>query len=566
MNGILMMVIAIVVLGGAYLLYGRYLQNKWGIDPNAKTPAYELQDGVDYVPADTNVVFGHQFASIAGAGPINGPIQAAVFGWLPVLLWLLVGGVFFGAVQDFASMYASVKNKGRTIGYIIEEYIGKLGKKLFLLFCWLFCILVVAAFADVVAGTFNGFTVPEVAGQAVEKISANGAVAMTSILFIFEAVALGMILKYAKLNKWVNTVIAIAMLVVAVVIGLNFPVYLTRETWHLFIFAYIFIASVVPVWALLQPRDYLNSYLLIFMIVGAVVGIFVSNPSCNLQAFTSFNVDGQYMFPILFVTIACGAVSGFHSLVSSGTASKQIKNEKNMLPVSFGAMLMESMLGVIALIAVASFAKGEAAAQGLTTQPQIFAGAIANFLSAVGLPHNLVFTLINLAVSAFALTSLDSVARIGRLSFQEFFLDEGVTDDNMTPFQKVVTNKYFATVITLVLAFLLAKVGYAEIWPLFGSANQLLSVLALVACAVFLKKTKRQGWMLWVPMFFMMAVTFTALGMTIYKLSGAFAATGLSLGNTLQLIFAVLLLILGVIVAVQGVKKLFEKNEEKEVA
>ena len=566
MNGILMMVIAIVVLGGAYLLYGRYLQNKWGIDPNAKTPAYELQDGVDYVPADTNVVFGHQFASIAGAGPINGPIQAAVFGWLPVLLWLLVGGVFFGAVQDFASMYASVKNKGRTIGYIIEEYIGKLGKKLFLLFCWLFCILVVAAFADVVAGTFNGFTVPEVAGQAVEKISANGAVAMTSILFIFEAVALGMILKYAKLNKWVNTVIAIAMLVVAVVIGLNFPVYLTRETWHLFIFAYIFIASVVPVWALLQPRDYLNSYLLIFMIVGAVVGIFVSNPSCNLHAFTSFNVDGQYMFPILFVTIACGAVSGFHSLVSSGTASKQIKNEKNMLPVSFGAMLMESMLGVIALIAVASFAKGEAAAQGLTTQPQIFAGAIANFLSAVGLPHNLVFTLINLAVSAFALTSLDSVARIGRLSFQEFFLDEGVTDDNMTPFQKVVTNKYFATVITLVLAFLLAKVGYAEIWPLFGSANQLLSVLALVACAVFLKKTKRQGWMLWVPMFFMMAVTFTALGMTIYKLSGAFATTGLSLGNTLQLIFAVLLLILGVIVAVQGVKKLFEKNEEKEVA
>ena len=566
MNGILMMVIAIVVLGGAYLLYGRYLQNKWGIDPNAKTPAYELQDGVDYVPADTNVVFGHQFASIAGAGPINGPIQAAVFGWLPVLLWLLVGGVFFGAVQDFASMYASVKNKGRTIGYIIEEYIGKLGKKLFLLFCWLFCILVVAAFADVVAGTFNGFTVPEVAGQAVEKISANGAVAMTSILFIFEAVALGMILKYAKLNEWVNTVIAIAMLVTAVVIGLNFPVYLTRETWHLFIFAYIFIASVVPVWALLQPRDYLNSYLLIFMIVGAVVGIFVSNPSCNLQAFTSFNVDGQYMFPILFVTIACGAVSGFHSLVSSGTASKQIKNEKNMLPVSFGAMLMESMLGVIALIAVASFAKGEAAAQGLTTQPQIFAGAIANFLSAVGLPHNLVFTLINLAVSAFALTSLDSVARTGRLSFQEFFLDEGVTDDNMTPFQKVVTNKYFATVITLVLAFLLAKVGYAEIWPLFGSANQLLSVLALVACAVFLKKTKRQGWMLWVPMFFMMAVTFTALGMTIYKLSGAFATTGLSLGNTLQLIFAVLLLILGVIVAVQGVKKLFEKNEEKEVA
>ena len=558
MNGITMMIIAIVVLGGAYLLYGRYLQNKWGIDPKAKTPAYEMEDGVDYVPADTNVVFGHQFASIAGAGPINGPIQAAIFGWLPVLLWILIGGVFFGAVQDFASMYASVKNKGRTIGYIIEAYIGK---KLFLLFCWLFCILVVAAFADVVAGTFNGFAVND--AGTVTKVAANGAVATTSMLFIFEAVALGFFLKYTKFNKWVNTAVAILLLVAAIVLGLNFPMYVSLGTWHIIIFVYILIASVAPVWALLQPRDYLNSYLLIFMIVGAVIGVFVANPSCNLKAFTSFNVDGQYMFPILFVTIACGAVSGFHSLVSSGTASKQIKNEKNMLPVSFGAMLMESMLAIIALIAVASFADGEAAAQGLTTQPQIFAGAIANFLSVVGLPHSLVFTLINLAVSAFALTSLDSVARVGRLSFQEFFLDSDTDEENMSPFLKVVTNKYFATVITLVLAYMLTKVGYAEIWPLFGSANQLLSVLALVACAVFLKKTKRQGCMLWIPMVFMMAVTFTALGMTITKLSKALVTTGLDLGNTLQLVFAVLLLILGVLVAIQGVKKLLEKTDDK---
>ena len=557
MSGILMMVIAIVVLGGAYLLYGRYLQNKWGIDPNAKTPAYEMEDGVDYVPADTNVVFGHQFASIAGAGPINGPIQAAIFGWLPVLLWILIGGVFFGAVQDFASMYASVKNKGRTIGYIIEEYIGKLGKKLFLLFCWLFCILVVAAFADVVAGTFNGFAADK-AGE-VTKVVANG------------AVALGFFLKYSKFNKWINTLVAIALLIVAIALGLNFPMYLNLGVWHIIIFVYILIASVTPVWALLQPRDYLNSYLLIFMIVGAVIGVFVANPACNLDAFTAFaipdaNGNPQYLFPILFVTIACGAVSGFHSLVSSGTASKQIKNEKNMLPVSFGAMLMESMLAILALIAVASFGKGEAAAQGLTTQPQIFAGAIANFLTVIGLPHSLVFTLINLAVSAFALTSLDSVARVGRLSFQEFWLDSDTDDDNMSPFVKLMTNKYFATIITLVLAYMLTKVGYAEIWPLFGSANQLLSVLALVACAVFLKKTKRQGCMLWIPMVFMMAVTFTALGMTIYKLTKALFSVGLDLGNSLQLIFAVLLLILGVLVAIQGVKKLCEKSKDEKAA
>lgn len=550
MSGVLMMIIAIIVLGGGYLLYGRWLAKTWGIDPEAKTPAYEMQDGVDYEPADTAIVFGHQFASIAGAGPINGPIQAAVFGWVPVLLWILVGGLFFGAVQDFSAMYASVKNKGRTIGYIIEAYIGKIGKKLFLLFTWLFCILVVAAFADVVAGTFNGFNAEG------GHIASNGSVATTSMLFIIEAVALGCLLRFTKLNKWVNTAIAIALLIVGVAIGLNAPIYISTNLWHIIVFIYILIASVVPVWALLQPRDYLNSYLLVFMIVSSVVGVLVTNPSINLPAFTSFYVEGTgNMFPILFVTIACGAVSGFHSLVSSGTSSKQIKNEKNMLPISFGAMLMESMLAVIALIAVASFATGAAAEAGYTTPAQIFAGGVANFLAQMGLPHSVVFTLINLAVSAFALTSLDSVARIGRLSFQELFLDASIEDDNMEGWRKVLTNKYFATVITLFFAYLLAKAGYKNIWPLFGSANQLLSALSLIACAVFFKKTKRKGWMLWVPMIVMLAVTLTALVQKIIALVGDPTP-----GNILQLVFAIALFVLGVIVALLGLKRLGEKE------
>lgn len=550
MNGVLMMIIAIIVLGGGYLIYGRWLAKTWGIDPDAKTPAYEMQDGVDYEPADTAIVFGHQFASIAGAGPINGPIQAAVFGWVPVLLWVLVGGLFFGAVQDFSAMYASVKNKGRTIGYIIEAYIGRIGKKLFLLFTWLFCILVVAAFADVVAGTFNGFNAEG------GHIVSNGSVATTSMLFIIEAVALGCLLRFTKLNKWVNTAIAIALLVVGVAIGLNAPIYVSTSAWHIIVFIYILIASVVPVWALLQPRDYLNSYLLVFMIVASVVGVLVTNPSINLPAFTSFYVEGTgNMFPILFVTIACGAVSGFHSLVSSGTSSKQIRNEKNMLPVSFGAMLLESMLAVIALIAVASFATGAAAEAGYTTPAQIFAGGVANFLAQIGLPHSVVFTLINLAVSAFALTSLDSVARIGRLSFQELFLDASIEDENMEGWRKVVTNKYFATIITLFFAYLLAKAGYKNIWPLFGSANQLLSALSLIACAVFFKKTNRKGWMLWVPMIVMLAVTLTALIQKIIALVG-----DLTPGNILQLVFAIALFVLGVIVALLGLKRLGEKD------
>ena len=575
MNGLFIMIIAIVVLLAAYLIYGRYLARTWGIDPKAKTPAYELEDGVDYVPADTNVVFGHQFASIAGAAAINGPIQASVFGWIPVLLWILLGGVFFGAVQDFAAMYASVKNKGRTIGYIIESYIGKTGKKLFLLFCWLFSILVVAAFVDIVAGTFNGFQ----AGSdgVITPIRANGSVATTSMIFIVEAVALGFLLRYGKLHKWGNTAVAIVMLVAAVILGLRLPLYISLNNWHLLVFVYVLIASVAPIWALLQPRDYLNSYLLIAMIVAAVIGVFAARPEVNLPAFSGFTVNGQTLFPFLFVTIACGAVSGFHSLVSSGTASKQIKNEKSMLPVSFGAMLMESMLAVIALIAVASFSSSaETAALGYTTPSQIFAGGVSNFLAVMNLPQDVVYTLINLAVSAFALTSLDSVARVGRLSFQELFQDESVRPEEMSLVRRVLTNKYFATILTLVLAFFLTQVGYDSIWPLFGASNQLLSALAFLACAVFLKHTKRKSFMLWIPLFTMIAVTFSALALTIWNLGSGIVGgsyqwiagmtvtvNGASVltawGAGIQLLFAVLILALGVVVVIQGIRKLLAK-------
>ena len=555
-----MMILAVVVLGGAYLVYGRYLAKKWGINPDSKTPAYEMEDGVDYVPADTNVVFGHQFASIAGAGPINGPIQAAMFGWLPVMLWILLGGVFFGAVQDFASMYASVKNKGRSIGYIIELYIGKLGKRLFLLFTWLFSILVVAAFADIVAGTFNGFD----ANGA--TVTANGAVATTSLLFIVFAVGLGFYLKYTRFPKMLNTLFAIALLVLAVGLGLAFPIYVPQSAWLIFVFIYVIIACVTPVWALLQPRDYLNSYLLIAMIVGSVLGICVYNPSMNLPSFTAFKLTAangsvSYLFPALFVTIACGAVSGFHSLVASGTASKQIKNEKNMLPVSFGAMLLESLLAITALIAAGFVATQEGLPAG--TPPQLFAQAISIFLTSLGLPESVCYTLITLAISAFALTSLDSVARVGRIAFQEFFTDDSIAPEDQSPLNKVLTNKYFATILTLLLCYALSRAGYASIWPLFGSANQLLSALALIACAVFLKKTKRQGAMLWGPMVIMLGVTFTALVLKITELVNALSGQFV-FGNALQLVFAVLLLILGVIVAFEGIKKLIGKDETSE--
>ncbi|MDR2445404.1 MAG: carbon starvation protein A [Spirochaetaceae bacterium] len=553
MNGLAILLIAAVALVAAYFVYGRFLERKWGIDPNKKTPAYEFEDGVDYVPAKPSVVFGHEFASIAGAGPINGPILAAPFGWLPVLLWILFGGVFFGAVQDFAAMYASVKNKGKTIGYIIEQYIGKTGKRLFLLFVWLFSILVVAAFADIVAGTFAGFN-----AQGAE-IEANAAVATTSLMFILFAVIMGLFIKKAQPTGVVSGAAAVLSLIICVSLGMAFPIYVSKTFWLYLVFAYVFIASITPVWLLLQPRDYLNSFLLIAMIAAAFVGVVFDMPAMNIPVFTGFKVGNNYLFPILFVTVACGAVSGFHSLVASGTASKQVENERHILPISFGAMLVECLLAVISLITVGAITIGGKLPDGVVTPPQIFATAIAGFLTRLGLPESIIFTLITLAVSAFALTSLDSVARVGRLAFQELFTEDS---GKQSPLSKLLSNKHIATLLTLIFGYLLAIIGYATIWPLFGAANQLLAALALISCAVFLKKTKRQGAMLWAPMFIMLAVTFTALVFTIKNKGGLLLGGGFKFeADGLQLVFAILLLILGIMVAVSGIKKLAEKSQ-----
>lgn len=545
MNGIVLLIISSICLVAAYLVYGRWLAKIWGIDPRRETPAHELNDGVDYVPTKKGVVFGHEFASIAGAGPINGPIIAAMFGWVPVLLWILIGGIFIGAVQDFASIYASVKNKGRTIGYVIEQYIGKTGKKLFLLFVWLFSILVVAAFADIVAGTFNGFSAD--GGQ----IAANASVASTSILFIIAAVALGFFIRKKPEGK-ASAFLAVALLVGCIAAGLAFPVFMPKMFWLYFVFAYIFVASVAPVWALLQPRDYLNSFLLIAMMVCAFLGVIIANPTVNIAPFTGFEVNGSYLFPMLFVTVACGAVSGFHSLVASGTASKQIDNERDMLPVSFGAMLLECLLAVLALIAVGALAVGGKMPEG--TPPVIFANAISGFLAGLGLPENVVYTLITLSISAFAMTSLDSVSRVGRLAFQEFFTED--SGSKPSPLIAVLTNKYFATAATLFMGYLLALRGYQNIWPLFGSANQLLAALALIACAVFLKKTDRPNNMLYIPLGFMLVATFSALIISIINLLRKLPDTFAPASDGVQLLFAVLLLALGVAVAAQGVQKL----------
>jgi len=505
MNGLVIVLIGIVALSAGYLLYGRWLAKKWGIDPKAKTPAYTHEDGQDYVPSSKFTVFSHQFSSIAGAGPVTGPILASVFGWVPVLLWLIIGGLFFGAVQDFGALYASVKNEGKSMGMIIEKYIGKTGRKLFMLFCWLFTLLVIAAFTDMVAGTFNG-----VGLDSAETAYANSAAASISMLFIVVAVIFGVIQKHVgKMNEWVKAVVAIALLVAMFAVGMKLPIYASKTAWIYIIMAYLFLASVLPMWLLMQPRDYMTTFMLLGMIIGAVVGVVVAHPQMQLNAFNGFNVNGSGLFPTLFVTIACGAVSGFHSLVSSGTSSKTVSNEKDMPMIGYGAMVVESLLGIVALVVVGAVAVGGTKPEG--TPFAIFSSGVAGFLEKLGVPVQVATVFMTMCVSALALTSLDSVARIGRMSFQELFYGESTDPKQMTPAQRVLTNKYFATVITLFFGYLLTLGGYSNVWPLFGSANQLLAAMVLIALAVFLKTTGRTGWTLYIPMFVMLAVTFTAL-------------------------------------------------------
>ena len=576
MNTLVIVLIAAVCLLCGYTLYGRWLANKWGIDPTAKTPAYTHEDGKDYVPTNGWTVFSHQFSSIAGAGPVTGAIQAAAFGWLPVLLWVLLGGIFFGAVTDFGALYASVKNEGKSMGLLIEKYIGKLGRKLFLLFCWLFCGIVIAAFADMVAGTFNAYTVADGVTSLSTAAQTNGAAGMVSIMFMVFAVVFGLIQKKYSFSGWKEAALGIVFIVLSFAVGANFPLVLNKAAWSYITFVYIFFAAVLPMWMMKQPRDYMTTFMFIGMIAGAAVGLLVAHPSMNLPVFTGFN-NGKLgtMFPILFVTVACGAVSGFHSLVSSGTSSKTVENEKDMLKVGYGAMVLESLLAVLALcVAGAAAAADGTPAAG--TPFQVFSTGVAGFFEMFGVPVYAATVFMTMCVSALALTSLDAVARIGRMSFQELFSVDDMA--HAEGWRKLLCNTYFSTFVTLAFGFLLTQIGYANIWPLFGSANQLLSALVLVTLCVFLKVTGRSNKMLFPPLVIMLCVTFTALVQRLLAMVKAIrtaAAVTIPAGETtwgavfiangLQLIIAVLLIILGLTIVVNSLRALnkAEKNSEK---
>ena len=574
MNSLVLLLICIAVLICGYILYGGWLCKQWGVGESKEpTPAHTLEDGVDYVPSKAPVLMGHHFSSIAGAGPITGPIGAAMFGWLPVTLWILIGGIFFGGVHDFGALFASIRHKGQSIGEVISANMSRRAKRLFIIFSYLTLILVVAAFASIVAGTFAA-TVGEDGAVDIAASANNASVAMVSLLFIVIAIIFGILVYRRNAPMLIASVLGVAAIVVCMAIGMKWhPIYLTGNTWMWIVVVYIAIASVTPVWILLQPRDYLSSFLLYGMLIVALIGVVISHAPLGgadgLPMVTGFAVDNgngiQFMFPVLFTTVACGAISGFHSLVSSGTTSKQLEKETDAKPIAYGGMLLECVLAVITVCAINfaykyNAANPDTALKGATA---IFAGGIANMYAGFGPGAvTILRTLLTLTYSAFCLTSLDTATRLARFMFQEFWLEPGQTPKDVTEgWKKIMVNPYVATLITVVLGILLGLNGYGKIWGLFGAANQILAGIGLLAVATWLGNIGRNNNIFLIPMAFMIVVTIASLCLTIKNQIGIIAAGGADWGPYAQAILGALLVILAVVLVIEGVQTL-AKNKK----
>ena len=597
MNAMIVLLGGLIVLIVGYVCYGGWLAKQWGVDPKRPTPAQELEDGIDYVPSKPYVLLGHHFSSIAGAGPINGPIQAAVFGWVPVLLWVLIGGIFFGAMHDFGALFASLRHKGQSIAAVIAENIDNTAKRIFCIFAYLTLLLVVAAFASIVANTFAvGLTNATDASNL-----ANQRTAMISMLFIVAAVIYGIATRGRNLPAAVNIGIAILIIVVLVAIGYNFPyISLDYTTWMILLGVYIMVAAIAPVWILLQPRDYLSSFLLYGMIILSIIGIVGASLTGNasnldIPAFTGFYASNAavdaagnpiinpgtgaavvnlsaasgFLFPALFITIACGAISGFHSLVASGTTSKQLEKESHAQPIAYGGMLIECLLAIISLCAV-GFVWQAYCAGDYASPTAVFAGGLSQMLACIpGLEsvESIAYTLLILAVSAFCLTSLDTATRLARYMFQELWIPVGETMESVTGARKFFSNPYVATLITVVIGIVLGMTGYTIIWPLFGAANQLLAALALLAVCAWLGNAGKNNKMFYIPMVFMLAVTLTSLVQTLYaKGLVLMAGTGDLFSAGVQAVLSAILFILAIVLAVKGAKTIFGKKDKPQAA
>ena len=573
MNGAVILAFGVIFFGVAYRLYGRFIEKMFGVDYGRQTPAVSKNDGVDYVPARPTVLFGHHFASIAGAGPIVGPIMAVHFGWAAVAIWIIIGCVFIGAVHDFAALFLSVRHQGRSIGSVIESLMGYWGRVLFLGFCWLTLILVVAVFAGIVSRTFI----------------AQPQVATASLLFIALALVFGFLVYKRGVNLTKASFVFVPLMFACVYIGNLFPLDIMAlsgcteaaalKIWTVVLLLYCYAASVMPVWLLLQPRDYLNSYLLYVLMLLGIIGVFVAAPTMEMNAFSGFIAIEpktglkQMIFPMLFVTVACGAVSGFHALVASGTTSKQLGSEKHIRPIAFGGMLVEGVLALIALIAVAWMTNSDFAVAVKSGSPvNLFANGVAGFTEKIGLPHDTGVVFVSLALAAFLMTTLDTATRLARFTWQELFLPRASSEPDVQslktigPARTILTNRFVATFVVVLLGgFMTIGGGTKSIWPVFASCNQLLAALTLLGTTLWLIKKRKKAIIIVIPMLFMLISSGTATVMLFWENLDSWIKNGFAKGGVLTITTGCLM-VMSVMLIIFGAKRLkesFVNNERK---
>lgn len=495
--------VALAALALGYRIYGAFLSRRFDLNDANPVPSETMRDGIDYVPTRAPVLFGHHFSSIAGAGPVVGPIIAGLaFGWLPAVLWIVIGSIFIGGVHDLSALVASIRHRARSIAEIANIHMSRAGYLLFLIFIWLTLVYVLIVFLDLTSATF----------------AEDGGVATSSIVFIFLALLLGLLLVRFRAPLGRTTALFLPLLAGALWLGTIVPASLppiggdAKRSWDLVLLVYCAVASIAPVWILLQPRDYLSSFLLYGAVAGGVVGILAGGAEIAYPAFTAFETRIGPLFPILFVTIACGACSGFHSLVASGTSSKQLRRETDARRIGYGAMIVEGVLAVIALGTVMMLGR-EA---GLDSAPPtaVFAGGMGRFLSAIGVPAEMGTHFGFLALSTFLLTTLDTCTRIARYIFQELFGLSGAF------------GRFAGTFVSLLLpaVFVFVSLRDAEgnpvpawqaIWPVFGATNQLLAGLALVVVTLWLRRSGKKALFTFFPTIFMVVMTLWAIAMLV---------------------------------------------------
>jgi len=545
MNAILILLFGMSWLIFAYFWYGNIIKRKLNLsNDEIATPAVRIHDQKDYVPTKTPILFGHHFSSIAGAGPIIGPIIAfAFFGWLPAILWILLGSVFIGAVQDYTTLMVSVRNNGISIVEIANKVISQNARNLFGIFVWLTLTLLQTVFIDLTADTF--VEMPEIV--------------LPSIGLLPIAILFGYFVYKIGTNNAISTFIALLGLFVLIIIGDLTPIKASYDFWLIFLLVYCFLAATLPVWILLQPRDYLSMYLLIAGIVLGILGLLFSSPVINAPMFLDFNSKKGPLFPILFITIACGAISGFHSLVASGTSAKQLNKEHNGKRVAFGGMLLEALLALIVVLLVSSILSWnsnpslnseEFNFQFLFSKnPNIaFGTALGKAVTSLGIPLQIGIAFGILMLNSFILTTLDTTTRINRYLIQETL---GIK------YGKIWNNKYFAAASSIIIAYILCKLhGYEKLWLIFGASNQLIGTLALFVLTAYFCGVKAPKWYTLIPAILMLIITESAL---IYQLFYEF----LPKSDYVLSAICGLLIFLGFLIALETFGKVFKLNKEK---